>query len=187
MELSGVALDNPAAGGGETILSLEYSGNPDYGYTGALLKCPTLPTHLLAGDGLHVRRDRGPRRSPVGSRKQAIDIPCRRSVRPRLRYHHQGQSTKQVVTEERLSSSRSIRREKTSSSRIASTDASTNTPILLESSLPRSRPRATPTLRRRDLTVGELSLTLLASRSDIECRSRLSAGDRHSRCLGNCS
>jgi hypothetical protein len=47
MELSGIALDNPNAGGGEMILALEYSGNPDYGYAGGLLKCPTLGSQLV--------------------------------------------------------------------------------------------------------------------------------------------
>jgi hypothetical protein len=44
--LSGIALANPTTGS-ETIYGLEYGGNPDYGYTGTLLKCPTLGSQLV--------------------------------------------------------------------------------------------------------------------------------------------
>lgn len=44
--LSGIALANPTTDS-ETIYGLEYGGNPDYGYTGTLLKCPTLGSQLV--------------------------------------------------------------------------------------------------------------------------------------------
>lgn len=40
-ELSGIALANPTTAN-ESIYALEFSGNPDYGYTGGLLTCPTI-------------------------------------------------------------------------------------------------------------------------------------------------
>lgn len=44
--LSGIALANPTTSE-STIYALEYSGNPDYGYTGGLLKCPTVGSQLV--------------------------------------------------------------------------------------------------------------------------------------------
>lgn len=100
MELSGIALDNPDAGGGETILALEYSGNPDYGYTGGLLKCPTLGSQLICSQvpgytfgetgGIAVAQ------SAVAS-KPLIFLAVDQYV-PGYDMITQGQSTKQIVT-----------------------------------------------------------------------------------------